>query len=117
MLCPFCGDRRTEVLETIYRSHSTYRHRRCLYCKASFSTREKQVPWHRVHRKWPGKRPSRKGWRGSRIPALRGNCEVESCNVNFQLEDVKLVVSLELVAMAGSAYTLKVFTAVRIASS
>src|SRR5258708_544513 len=73
MLCPFCGDRRTKVLETVYRSHSTYRDCRCLYCKARFSTREKQVPWHRVHRKWPGKRPSRKGWRGSRIPALRGN--------------------------------------------
>jgi hypothetical protein len=88
MLCPFCGDRRTEVLETVDRIHSTYRDCRCLYCKARFSTREKQVPWHRVHRRWPGTRPSRKGWRGSRIPALRGNCEVESCNVNFQLEDV-----------------------------
>lgn len=88
MLCPFCGDRRTEVLATVYRSHSTYRDLRCLYCKASFSTREKQVPWHRVHRKWPGKRPSRKGWRGSRVPALCGNCEVECCSVNFQLEGV-----------------------------
>jgi transcriptional regulator NrdR family protein len=42
MLCPFCGDRRTEVLETVDRSHSTYRDCRCLYCKARFSTREKQ---------------------------------------------------------------------------
>ena len=43
MLCPYCGDKRTEVLETVFRGHSTYRHRRCLYCKSRFSTREKQV--------------------------------------------------------------------------
>ncbi len=88
MLCPCCGDRRTEVLETVFRGHSTYRHRRCLYCKAGFSTREKQVPWDRMHRKWPGRRPSRKGWKRNRILALRGNCEVESCSANFRMEGV-----------------------------
>jgi len=71
MLCPFCGDRRTEVLETVDRSHSTYRDCRCLCCKARFSTREKQVPGRRVHRRWPGTRAPRKRWRGSRISALR----------------------------------------------
>src|SRR5260370_6331855 len=86
MLCPHCGDRRTKVLETVYRGHKTYRDRRCLYCKARFSTQEKQVRWDRVHRKWPGKAPSRKGWRGNRILALRSNCEVESCGINFRLE-------------------------------
>ena len=34
MLCPFCGDRRTEVLETVHRTHTTYRECQCLYCKA-----------------------------------------------------------------------------------
>ncbi len=87
MLCPHCGDKRTEVLKTVYRGHSTYRHRRCCFCKVRFSTQEKQVRWDRVHRKWPGQRPSRKGWKRNRIQALRGNCEVESCSKNFRLED------------------------------
>ena len=30
MRCPYCGDRRTEVLKTVYRGHNSYRHRRCL---------------------------------------------------------------------------------------
>ena len=87
MLCPHCGDRRTAVLETVYRGHSAYRRRQCLFCKARFSTREKQIPWDRVHRKWPGRCPSRKGWRSHRTSALRGNCEVEACSKNFGLED------------------------------
>ncbi len=28
MRCPYCGDRRTEVLKTVYRGHNSYRHRR-----------------------------------------------------------------------------------------
>ncbi len=86
MLCPYCGDRRTEVRKTVYRGHSTYRNRRCLYCKARFSTQEKQVRSDRVNRKWPGPLPSRKGWKRNRILALRGNCEVEFCSTNFRLE-------------------------------
>ena len=41
MRCPYCGDRRTEVLKTVYRGHSSYRHRRCLYCGSRFSTQER----------------------------------------------------------------------------
>jgi len=43
MLCPFCGDRRTEVLETVYRGHSTYRQPRRSFCKSHFSVRERQI--------------------------------------------------------------------------
>jgi hypothetical protein len=32
MRCPYCGDRRTELLNAVYRGHSSYRHRRRLYC-------------------------------------------------------------------------------------
>jgi hypothetical protein len=39
-------------------------------------------------RKWAGKRPWRKGWREDRIPALRGNCGMDSCSANFRLEGV-----------------------------
>jgi len=45
MRCPYCGDRRTEVLKTVYRGHSSYRHRRCLYCGSRFSTQERPVRW------------------------------------------------------------------------
>ena len=84
MRCPYCGDRRTEVLKTVYRGHNSYRHRRCVYCGSRFSTQERPVRWSRVERKWPGPRPSRKGWRKRRTSALRGKCEVESCGVDFK---------------------------------
>jgi len=84
MRCPYCGDRRTEVLKTVYRGHSSYRHRRCLYCGSRFSTQERPVRWSRVDRKWPGPRPLRKGWGDRRMPALRGKCEVETLRRGFQ---------------------------------
>jgi hypothetical protein len=89
MRCPYCGDRRTEVLKTVYRGHSSYRHRRCLYCGSRFSTQERPVRWSRVERKWPGPRPLRKGWRNRRTPALRGKCEVETCGVDFKQAGIK----------------------------
>ena len=84
MRCPYCGDRRTQVLKTVYRGHNSYRHRRCVYCGSRFSTQERPVRWSRVDRKWPGLRPSRKGWRKSRSAALCGKCEIESCGVDFK---------------------------------
>ena len=84
MRCPYCGDRRTEILKTVYRGHNSYRHRRCVYCGSRFGTQERPVRWSRVERKWPGQRPSRKGWRKSRTSALRGRCEVETCGVDFK---------------------------------
>jgi hypothetical protein len=84
MRCPYCGDRRTEVVKTVYRGHSSYRHRRCLYCGSRLSTQERPVRWSRVDRKWPGPRPLRKGWGNLRMPALREKCEVETCGVNFK---------------------------------
>jgi len=84
MRCPYCGDRRTEVLKTVYRGHNSYRHRRCLYCGSRFGTQERPVRWSRVERKWPGSRPLRNGWGNRRTPALRGKCEVESCGVDFK---------------------------------
>jgi len=84
MRCPHCGDRRTEVLKTVYRGHNSYRHRRCVHCGSRFSTQERPVRWSRVELKWPGPCPSRKGWRNHRRSAIRGNCEVESCGVNFK---------------------------------
>ncbi len=84
MRYPYCGDRRTEVLKTVYPGHNSYRHRRCVYCGSRFSTQERPVRWSRVDRKWPGSRPSRKGWRKRRMSALCGKCEVESCGVDFK---------------------------------
>jgi 5-methylcytosine-specific restriction endonuclease McrA len=89
MRCPYCGDRRTEVLKTVYRGHSSYRHRRCLYCGSRFSTQERPVRWSRVERKWPGRRPVRKGWGSLRTPALRGKCEVETCGVDFKQAGIR----------------------------
>jgi hypothetical protein len=89
MRCPYCGARRTEVLKTVYRGHNSYRHRRCLHCGSRFSTKERPVRWSRVERKWPGPRPSRKGWRSERTPALRGKCEVETCGVDFELAGIR----------------------------
>ncbi len=83
MPCPQCGDTRTEVLKTLFRGRSTYRHRRCYFCKIRFSTQERPVSWNHTNRKWPGSRPSRKGWKRHRISALRGKCEVESCSKDF----------------------------------
>lgn len=89
MSCPHCGDTRTEVLKTIYRGRSMYRVRRCCFCKARFSTQERPVSWHHLNRKWPGPRPSRKGWRKLRTPALRGKCEVETCGVDFKQAGIR----------------------------
>ena len=81
--CPYCGDRRTEVLKTVYRGHNSYRHRRCIYCGSRFSTQERPVRRSRVVRKWLGPRSSRNGWKKHRIAALQGRCEVESCGADF----------------------------------
>ena len=89
MRCPYCGDRRTEVLKTVYRGHSSYRHRRCLYCGSRFSTQERPVRRSRVDRKWPGRPPLRKGWASLRTPALRGKCEVETCGVDFKQTGIR----------------------------
>jgi HNH endonuclease len=84
MSCPHCGDTRTEVLKTSFRGRSTYRQRRCCFCKARFSTQERPVSWNHVNRKWPGTQPSRRRWRKQRVCALRGKCEVEPCGVEFR---------------------------------
>ena len=89
MSCPNCGDERTEVLKTFYRGRSTYRLRRCCFCKRRFSTQERAVSWNHIHRKWPGRSPSRKGWKKSRSVGIRSNCEIESCKVNFKISGVK----------------------------
>jgi hypothetical protein len=89
MRCPYCGDRRTEVLKTVYRGRSSYRHRRCCYCGARFSTQERPVRWSRVERKWPGICPSRNGWKKHRVAALKGRCEVESCGADFKQAGVR----------------------------
>jgi len=85
MSCPFCGDARTEVVKTVYRGRSTYRVRRCAFCRARFSTKEHPVSWKHLHRKWPGPQASRKGWRKNRTAALKGCCEVPSCGAEFSL--------------------------------
>jgi HNH endonuclease len=84
MPCPQCGDTRTEVVKTFCHGRSTYRQRRCRFCKARFSTQERPVSCSHLNRKWPGSRPSRKGWRKRRVSALRGKCEVESCGADFR---------------------------------
>jgi DNA-directed RNA polymerase subunit RPC12/RpoP len=89
MRCPYCGDRRTEVLKTVYRGHSSYRHRRCRYCGSRFSTQERPVRWSRVERSWPGPRPSRNGWKKHRTASLRDRCEVEFCGVDFKQSSVR----------------------------
>ena len=89
MSCPRCGDARTEVLKTACRGRSTYRVRRCSFCKARFSTQERPISWKHLNRKWPGTRPSRARWRKRRMAALRGKCEVESCGVDFKQAGVR----------------------------
>lgn len=89
MHCPYCGDERTDVFKTLFRRSKTYRYRRCRFCKARFRTQEKPVRWEGVDRRWPGTTPNRKGWRTHRTSALRGNCEVESCAVDFRQTGAK----------------------------
>jgi len=84
MPCPQCGDTRTKVERTFCRGRSTYRQRRCCFCKSRFSTQEKPVSRNHLNRKWPGPRPSRKGWKKHRVSALRGKCEVECCGIEFK---------------------------------
>jgi hypothetical protein len=85
MLCPYCRNPQTDVTKTLFRRSKTYRYRRCQCCKARFRTEERALRWQGVDRKWPGTTPSRKGWDSRRAPALLGNCEVESCEVDFKL--------------------------------
>ncbi len=84
MPCPHCGDTRTEVLNTVRRGRSMYRVRRCSFCKSRFSTQERPVSWNHLNRKWPGRSPSRNGWKKHRAAALHGTCEVASCAVDFK---------------------------------
>ena len=84
MSCPHCGDARTEVLKAVFRGRSMYRVRRCSFCKVRFSTQERPVSWDHLNRKWPGLRPSRKGWKRHRTSALRGKCEVEFRGMDFK---------------------------------
>lgn len=89
MRCPFCGENRTTVLRTVYRGRNAYRHRRCLSCNARFATQERRVRWDRVIRKWPGRRPSRNGWRRLRVRGLKENCEVETCGKDLRQAGVR----------------------------
>lgn len=89
MHCPSCGDRRTRVLKIVYRGHNSYRHRRCVDCGSRCGTQERPVRWICVERRWPGPRPSRKGWKNQRASALGGKCEVESCGVDFKQGGVR----------------------------
>jgi hypothetical protein len=84
MRCPYCKNSQTEVFRIKSLRSKTYRYRRCQFCKAKFRTQEKPVRWEGVDRKWPGTTPSRNGWRTHRVSALRGNCEVESCGLDFR---------------------------------
>jgi HNH endonuclease len=84
MLCPYSGDKRTEVLKMMHRRSKTYRYRRCQFCKARFRTQEKPLRWEGVDRKWPGQSPRRRGWKSHRITALRGRCEVEFCEIDLK---------------------------------
>lgn len=84
MHCPYCHSERTEVFKTLFRRSKTYRYRRCQFCKARFRTEERPVPWQGVDRKWPGTSPNRRGWKGHRGTALKRNCEVLSCGVDFK---------------------------------
>jgi hypothetical protein len=89
MRCPYCKNSQTEVFRTKCLRSKTYRYRRCKFCKAKFRTQEKPVRWEGVDRKWPGTAPNRNGWRTHRVPALRGNCEVESCGIDFRQAGVR----------------------------
>jgi hypothetical protein len=84
MFCPYCTNPQTEVFKTLFRRSKTYRYRRCQFCKARFRTEERPVRWQGVDRKWPGTKPDRKGWKIRRLSALKGNCEVLSCGVDFK---------------------------------
>src|SRR5438045_158256 len=89
MRCPYCKNSQTEVFRIRNLRSKTYRYRRCQFCKAKFRTQERPVRWENVDRKWPGTAPNRRGWGNHRVPALRGNCEVESCRVDFKLTGAK----------------------------
>ena|SRR5438874_1485120 len=89
MRCPYCKNSQTEVFRIRNLRSKTYRYRRCQFCKARFRTQERPVRWEGVDRKWPGTAPNRRGWGNHRAPALRGNCEVESCRVDFKLTGAK----------------------------
>jgi hypothetical protein len=89
MRCPYCKNSQTEVFKTKCLRSKTYRYRRCQICKAKFRTQEKPVRWEGVDRNWPGTAPSRRGWGSHRAPALRENCEVESCGVDFKRTGAK----------------------------
>jgi 5-methylcytosine-specific restriction endonuclease McrA len=88
MLCPYCRNPQTEVFKALLHRSKTYRYRRCQFCKARFRTMEKPVRWQGVDLKWPGMSPDRNGWRKNRISALKGNCEVALCGVDFRTSGV-----------------------------
>lgn len=89
MRCPYCKNSQTEVFGTKCLRSKTYRFRRCQLCKAKFRTQERPVRWEGVDRKWPGTTPSRNGWSRHRVSALRGNCEVETCGLDFRRAGVR----------------------------
>ena len=89
MRCPYCKNSQTEVFRTKCLRSRTYRYRRCQFCKAKFRTQERPVRWEGVDRKWPGMAPNRRGWGSHRAPALRGNCEVDFCGVDFKQTGAK----------------------------
>lgn len=89
MLCPYCRNPQTEVFKTLFRRSRTYRYRRCHFCRARFRTEERPIRWQGVDRKWPGTSPNRKGWKNHRTSALTGNCEVQTCGVNFRNPEVR----------------------------
>jgi hypothetical protein len=84
MCCPYCRCKQTEVFKTLFRGSKTYRYRRCDFCRARFRTEERPVRWQGVDRKWPGTSPKRKGWESRRVSALKENCEVPTCGIDFK---------------------------------
>jgi HNH endonuclease len=87
--CPYCRNKQTDVFKTLSRRSKTYRYRRCQFCKARFRTMEKAVRWQGVDRNWPGTAPNRKGWQKNRQSALKNNCEVPTCGVDFKKPGVR----------------------------
>ena len=71
MRCPYCGDNRTEVMKTIYRGHSSYRHRRCRYCGSRFSTQERPVRWSQVELSCQGRTPRGTAGESIELPRCR----------------------------------------------
>ena len=75
MCCPYCGDSRTEVLQMVYRGHSSYRHRRCRYCGSRFRTQERPVRG--------------AGWSGAGLGSARRGTDGENIELPCCKEDAK----------------------------